>query len=700
MCLLPGLFEKRVLSDVEEQEESSVAIESPVAPVTPLNAGEVKSSLSMPKFELLSLSTDASPTSQVEAHLKVRLARLQLEAQDKAQARRDELQHQLEKYWIEADTKIRLRQLELQVKQETGVDNRSYVDPNAGNVNSVDVPTESVNNPVFASTSVLGDPPSAASFSVAKNIVLVPPFREKEVEAYFQAFERIAMALKWPSEAWSLMLQCKLTGKAQEVCASLSLEESVQYDAVKNAILRAYDAVSTRAQVKAACQQDEVDLSDTVLSDVFEKEMLPTEQINASHSHLETFVAPEMVAFLPVSRESLIEAQNNDCTLETCRASVAMSHSGKHQFFWDNDVLMRKWNARSLTEGDSDWGTVNQIVVPSKFRQHILAVVHDHPWAGHLGVTKTYDRILQHFFWPGLKTRVSRFCKTCHTCQMAGKPNQVVSPAPLYPIPAVGEAFERVIVDCVGRLPHTKTGNQYLLTIMCVTTRFPEAVPLRKITAATVTKALVKFFTTFGLPRIIQTDQGSNFLSKVFRKTMKALGISHVVSSSYHPESQGALERWHQTLKSTLRKYCLETENDWDDGIPMVPFAVRDARQESLGFSPAELVFGHNVRGPLKVLKDQFLSVGEAPKINVLDFVTRCRERLYRACATAKDALCRSQEKMKRRYDKHAVVRNFLPGEKVLVLLPVLGAALAARFSGPYVVKSKVSGDFQFGNVR
>lgn len=84
---------------------------------------------------------------------------------------------------------------------------------------------------------------STYPFNVAKNIVIVPPFCEKEVEAYFQAFERIASALKWPTEVWSLMLQCKLTGKAQEVCASLPLEESVQYETVKNAILHAYELV-------------------------------------------------------------------------------------------------------------------------------------------------------------------------------------------------------------------------------------------------------------------------------------------------------------------------------------------------------------------------------------------------------------------------------------------------------------------------
>lgn len=363
--------------------------------------------------------------------------------------------------------------------------------------------------------------------------------------------------------------------------------------------------MSTRAQVKAECQHDEVQLCDTWLADVSEDGKLLNQRLGESELNLKSVAVPEMAAFLPVSRESLIEAQNTDQMLEKCHASVnvAGSQSSKHQYYLDKDILMRKWNAHSFTDEDNEWGAVNQIVVPSKFRQHVLAVAHDHPWAGHLGVTKTYDRILQHFFWPGLKTEVSRYCKTCHICQMAGKPNQVVSPAPLHPVPAVGEPFEKVIVDCVGPLPRTKTGYQYLLTIMCVATRFPEAVPLRKITAATVTKALIKFFTTFGLPKIVQTDQGSNFLSRVFRKTLNALNISHTVSSAYHPESQGALKRWHQTLKSSLRKFCLETENGWDDGVPLVLFAVHEARQESLGFSPAELVFGHNVRGPFKGFK-------------------------------------------------------------------------------------------------
>ena len=78
------------------------------------------------------------------------------------------------------------------------------------------------------------------------------------------------------------------------------------------------------------------------------------------------------------------------------------------------------------------------------------------------------------------------------------------------------------------------------------------------------------------------------------------LGIDQQTSTAYHPESQGTLERFHQTLKSMIRTYCFEFEHDWDEGIPFLMFAARDSTQESLRFSPFELVFGHSVKGPLK----------------------------------------------------------------------------------------------------
>ena len=107
----------------------------------------------------------------------------------------------------------------------------------------------------------------------------------------------------------------------------------------------------------------------------------------------------------------------------------------------------------------------------------ILTLAHDSCMDGHLGINKTLFKITRHFHWPKIRQSVVEFCRTCHSCQVVGKPDQTIPKAPLKPIPAFEEPFSRVIIDCVGPLPKTKTRNEYILTIMCAATRFPEARP-------------------------------------------------------------------------------------------------------------------------------------------------------------------------------------------------------------------------------
>lgn len=256
----------------------------------------------------------------------------------------------------------------------------------------------------------------------------------------------------------------------------------------------------TRSQ---KCKQTrDVDLSDSFFASIlFEGNLLPAGgPVNSSPEEdtVLTTTIPAPVVSLPLTWEALIRAQRGDPSLTNCYAAVVDDkdlYRGRQYFCLENDVLIRKWAPQPGEGADGageDWGTVHQIVLPASWREHVLALAHEHLWSGHLGVTKTYTRILKHFFWPDMKVDVVRFCKTCHTCQLVGKPSQVVPPAPLHPIPVIGEPFEHVLVDCIGPLLRTKTGNQYMLTIMRVATRFPEAIPLRKITASAITKALTK----------------------------------------------------------------------------------------------------------------------------------------------------------------------------------------------------------------
>ena len=130
-------------------------------------------------------------------------------------------------------------------------------------------------------------------------------------------------------------------------------------------------------------------------------------------------------------------------------------------------------------------------------------------------------------------------------------------------------------------------------------TRYPDAVPLRKIDVATVADALMSVFSRVGLPQEILSDQGSNFMSNLMKEVLSYIQIQYLTTSQYHPQCDGMLERFHATI---MRKGC-PARKEWDQWLPFVLFAARNAVHSATGFSPFELLFGRAVRGPLSIVK-------------------------------------------------------------------------------------------------
>ncbi|XP_068240240.1 uncharacterized protein [Palaemon carinicauda] len=352
----------------------------------------------------------------------------------------------------------------------------------------------------------------------------------------------------------------------------------------------------------------------------------------------------------------------------------------KPGFYLHEGILMRLFRPSHLAQ-EQDWADAFQIVIPSSLRSEIVSLAHD-GLNGHLSIKKTYQKLQTHYFWPGMKKSVTEYIKSCHICQVIGKPNQSIPPAPLIPIPVLEEPFEKILIDCVGPLPSTCKGNKSILTIMCRSTRFPIAIPLKNISAKNIATNLIHTFSNFGIPKVLQSDQGTNFTSDLFREVLKELNVLTVNCSVYHPESQGALERFHQTLKSMLKCYCLECSNDWDEGLDFLLFAVRECKQESLGFSPFELLFGREIRGPLKIVKDHLLANdfdSESSKVNMQTYMNNLKERLSKVRKLAKECLKESQVSMKTHFDKSAKVRQFQPEDEVLVLMPIPGSPFSPK---------------------
>ena len=140
-----------------------------------------------------------------------------------------------------------------------------------------------------------------------------------------------------------------------------------------------------------------------------------------------------------------------------------------------------------------------------------------------------------------------------------------------------------------------------MLVICDYATRYPEAIPLHCIDAEHIAEELLKVFSRVGVPREVLTDQGSNFTSQLLTEVYRLLHIQPIRTSPYYPQTDGLVERFNQTLKAMLRKTADEGGKDWDKWVPYLLFAYREVPQSSTGFSPFELVYGRQVRGPLDV---------------------------------------------------------------------------------------------------
>ena len=163
------------------------------------------------------------------------------------------------------------------------------------------------------------------------------------------------------------------------------------------------------------------------------------------------------------------------------------------------------------------------------------------------------------------------------------------------------------------------------------------------------------------------------------------------MSSPYHPQCNGLVERFNGTLKAMLKKLCVERPKDWDRYLESVLFAYREVKQESLGFSPFELLYGRTVRGPMAILRE--LWTNEEPDNEVrttYQHVLELRNRLEETCQLVKDSLGKASSKAKKHFDRKARMREMQVGDKALVLLPTAESKLLMQWKGPFEVVERV----------
>ncbi|POS82770.1 hypothetical protein EPUL_005785, partial [Erysiphe pulchra] len=331
-----------------------------------------------------------------------------------------------------------------------------------------------------------------------------------------------------------------------------------------------------------------------------------------------------------------------------------------------------------------------QLLVPKRRIPEVLRQLHDGVTGGHLGVHKTLEKARERFYWPNLKEDIKDWCRNCVVCAGANGPiRKKRAPMRQY---NVGAPFERIAIDVAGPFPVTENGNKFILVVMDYFSKWVEAYALPNQEAVTIADVIVKeLVSRFGVPNELHSDQGRNFESALFSRMCQTLGIRKTRTTALHPQSDGMVERMNRTMGKYLAKVVSEHQRDWDQYLHLFLLAYRSSINETTGQTPANVIFGREVRLPCD------LQFGIRPNEDIAgeDYVATLRRRMDDIHERVRTNINAASDRMKERYDVKAEKGGYNPGELVWLYNPRrrrgYSPKLQRSWEGPYEVLTRIN---------
>ncbi|GBG68115.1 hypothetical protein CBR_g2666 [Chara braunii] len=247
----------------------------------------------------------------------------------------------------------------------------------------------------------------------------------------------------------------------------------------------------------------------------------------------------------------------------------------------------------------------NLLCVPSDphLRTRLFGEFHDAPATGHFGFNRTIGRLRERFWWPGLLGGITRFCELCEVSRRCKSRNHR-SYGELRPLPVPLRRREAIAMDITGPFPKHKTSVDGILTVVDRLTKFAMFLPCRyHAKAPELAEVLYAgWIRTKDYPKEIVCDRDTRFMSNFWLALIKRWGSSLKPSSARHPQTDGQMERAHQTTQVLLRTLIRPDQKDWVERLPDVELAYNSSIHPAIGMSPFEFEHGSPVTSPLDTI--------------------------------------------------------------------------------------------------
>lgn len=287
---------------------------------------------------------------------------------------------------------------------------------------------------------------------------------------------------------------------------------------------------------------------------------------------------------LPVTHKELVQENKKDTQIRDLIVALKSNQPLQRKDFWniepcefavENDVLVR----------------AHRVVVPKTLQRKILIELH----SGHFGIVKMKSLARGYCWWHNIDKDIENLVSNCKECQLR-RNNPHIKEKHIWE-PATSP-FERVHVDFAG--PYL---GRILFILVDSYTKWPEVYITKDMTAPTVIDCCTEIFSRFGIPKILVSDNGSAFISDLFKNFLRANGIKHKLTAPFNPKTNGQAERYVQTIKYALSK--IQASKNFKNEMHNMLFTYRILVHSTTNRSPSELMFARKVRCKLDLLKEK-----------------------------------------------------------------------------------------------